>query len=296
MTHDSIMLDTQEITSNTDPEKIDSIKQDGIVITFTSPTGGSGKTINTLMTATTLAQSSKKAYEMGQTDKPLSVVVVDLDVLDGQLGYMFGQRLPTTLDVSVYDLPVDKQHLQDTLVYHPDLGVHALLAPQQADLVSPEFYRDAIRQLKTMFDVVVLDTAVCTDDYIKAVALPEADAIVLVTRFSVSSLASLERWTKTVVAPESEGGYGVPRGKLGVVINHVDNPRSVDKEKFSTALDNIPIIEVIPSETVAVTSAVNNNHLADLVYHKTLGSVHFSLAKKIARTRGFTLLPLVADK
>lgn len=273
--------------------------KNGLVVTCTSPKGGSGKTTVALLTATMLAQSSQKAYEQGLTDKPLSVVVVDLDVFDGQIGFVLGQRTPTALNIAVSESIIDPELIMNNLVYSERMGVHALLAPVRgltAKITTPKFYRNVIHHLKTMFDVVIIDTSVQHyDDHIKTVALPEADAILLVTTLAVQSIMGLGRWLQVATAPRSEGGHGADRHKMGVVVNQsLANVGMGEKELAAAAFD-VHMLVAIPLDTLAVQASGNANRLEDLVTHPTIGPAYYNLAKKIAKARGFVLAPLIVD-
>lgn len=273
--------------------------KNGLVITCTSPKGGSGKTTVGLLLATTIAQASKKAVEKGLTDKPLSVCVIDIDVFDGQIGFVLGQRTPTALNIAVSESIIDADLVYNNLVYNERMGVHALLAPVRgltAKITTPKFYRNVVRILKTMFDVIIIDTSVQHyDDHIKMVALPEADAILLVTTLDVKSVMGLGRWMQVATAPRDQGGHGADKHKMGVVVNQsIPNVGMGEKELAAAAL-GVPLLVAIPLDTLAVQSAGNANRLEDLVMHPKIGPAYYNLARKIGKTRNFVLAPIIDE-
>ena len=273
--------------------------RDGLVITVTSPTGGSGKSSTALLLGTTLAQASKKAHEAGLSERPLDVVIVDLDIFDSHLGFLLGQRTPTALNILLSETPDAPETIKSNLYYSAGMGIHALLGPvtvQTAQFVSPAFYRDTIRTLKTMFDVVILDTSVNHyDDLIKTVALPEADAILLVTTLSNGSINAINRWIDAATAPLSEWGYGVDLNKVGVVVNQaIQGVGAGVGANLISAAQGVPLLVAIPLDTAAVQAAGNATRLEDIVLHPTIGPAYFKLAAKIMR--GTALLPLIDDK
>ena len=279
--------------------KIDT-SRDGLVITVTSPKGGSGKSSVALLTATELAKASKKAYEAGLSERPLDVCIVDLDTFDGQLGFVIGQMRPTALNVATSSTPNDPATIKSNLVYNERMGIHALLAPvrgKTATYTTPSFYRRTIRTLKTMFDVVILDTSVqYLDDLIKTVALPEADAILLVTTLDIKSVKGLARWMNVAVEPVSEGGHGIDLHKVGVVVNGSVHGVGMGTTELVSAALGAKLLVAIPLDTLAVQAAGNANRLEDIIFHPTIGPAYFKLANRVVKPRGIKLLPVIEDE
>lgn len=300
-----IEANTREELSKAAPVKIDATQRvdtsrNGLVITVTSPKGGSGKSSVALLTATELAQASKKAYEAGLSDRPLDVVIVDLDTFDGQLGFVIGQMRPTALNVATSSTPNDPATIKSNLVYNERMGIHALLAPvrgKTATYTTPSFYRKTIRTLKTMFDVVILDTSVqYLDDLIKTVALPEADAILLVTTLDIKSVKGLARWMNVAVEPVSEGGHGIDLHKVGVVVNGSVHGVGMGTQELVSAALGAQLLVAIPLDTLAVQAAGNANRLEDIIFHPSIGPAYFKLANRVVKPRGIKLLPVIEDE
>jgi cellulose biosynthesis protein BcsQ len=302
---DELLAKAVAETSKTVSIKVDSANKvdtsrNGLVITATSPKGGSGKSSVALLVGTTLAKASKKAFEAGLVERPLDVVIVDLDTFDGQLGFVIGQMRPTALNVAMSSTPNDPATIKSNLVYNERMGIHALLAPvrgQTATFTNPTFYRNTIRTLKTMFDVVILDTSVQHyDDLIKTVALPEADAILLVTTLDIKSVKGLARWMNVAIAPLNEGGHGIDIHKVGVVVNGSVHGVGMGSQELVSAALGAPLLVAIPLDTLAVQAAGNANRLEDIVFHPTIGPAYFKLANKIVKSRGIKILPIIEDE
>lgn len=278
--------------------KVDTSKN-GMVITCTSPKGGSGKSTVALMTATTLAQSSQKAYKQGLVEKPLSVIVVDMDVFDGQLSFVLGRIRPTALNIAVSDEVIDADLVAKNVIHHERMGIDALLAPargQTAKVTTPKFYQKVIRILRTMYDVVILDTSVQHyDDHIKMVALPEADAILLITTLDRKSVLGMSRWMQVATTPREEGGHGVDKRKIGIVVNQSLQNVNIGKVELEAAAMHAPMSVAIPLDTLAVQSAGNANRMEELVYHQSIGPAYYKLAKKIAKVIPSQLVPIIDD-
>jgi hypothetical protein len=148
-----------------------------------------------------------------------------------------------------------------------------------------------------MFDVVILDTSVQHyDDLIKTVALPEADAILLVTTLDIKSVKGLARWMNVAIAPISEGGHGIDIHKVGVVVNGSVHGVGMGSQELVSAALGAPLLVAIPLDTLAVQAAGNANRLEDLVFHPTIGPAYFKLANKIVKSRGIKIIPIIEDE
>jgi MinD-like ATPase involved in chromosome partitioning or flagellar assembly len=132
----------------------------GSVIAVTSFKGGVGKTDVTISTATALAKRTING-------RNLKVCVVDMDTRDGHIGEMLQTASPNMLTLYVgsgsWDLQaVNQELIRSHLVSNPELGVDFLLAPQRsrsADYLSKEFFTRVYATLRTMYDVILLDSS-----------------------------------------------------------------------------------------------------------------------------------------
>lgn len=279
-------------------EKVDT-SRNGLVVTVTSSKGGSGKSSVAILLATQLAKSSKKAYDAGQADRPLDICVVDLDTFDGQLGFVLGHMTPTALNIALAEGIRDAALVKSNLVYNERMGIHALLAPVRgatARFTDPTFYAEVIGILRTMFDVVILDTSVQHyDELIRTVALPLADAILLVTTLDIKSVKGLARWMDVARRPVTDGGHGVDRSKIGIVVNGSLEGVGMGNQELTTAALGAKLLVAIPLDTRAVQAAGNANRLEDIIEHPTIGPEYFRLATRVGKARGFNLLPVLEE-
>lgn len=268
----------------------------GMIIASTSSKGGSGKSTVALCTASMLYHASRLASEAGQSDRPLDVVVVDMDVRDGQIGFFLSQSAPTILNIFTSQ-DFSRTNIRQNLVYDERLGIHALLAPKRArtaDYVTPELYWDIINKLRTMFDIVILDTSVnYLDPLISEVVLPLADAVLFVTNMSRGSVFGMTRWITEVTLSKEEGGSaGISKDKIGIVVNQSMGNVGFDQKNLELAASEVPLLVSIPMDSAAVLTATNNNHLDAIVLrHPTISPAYYDLIGKILQGSRPTIQP-----
>lgn len=273
--------------------------QRGVIIVSTSSKGGSGKTTVGMLTGGMIRLASQTAVDQGLREKPLSVVLVDMDIRDGQIGFIIRQLTPTALNIFL--LPEkSKEVIQDNLVFDEDLKVSALLAPKRAanaDFLSPEFYVHIIDQLAEMYDVVILDTSVdYTDVLLSKVVLPMSDAIMFVSNLSVGSIYGMNRWLDEVTTPTSDGGPGISKNKIGIVINQA-MPNLIDMGIVRDAADGTEILVTIPQDTTGfVTSATNTNKMSHILkFSQEISPAYLSIIKQLLPNEVFAD-PLIASE
>lgn len=275
--------------------------KNGKVITVTSSKGGSGKSTVAICLGIAMTKASQKAHERGLVEEPLRVCVVDLDTFDGQLGFVLNQSRPTSLNIALANTPIDDDLIWNNLVYNERMGFHALLAPVRgvtARYTDGDFYIDVISHLKKMFDVVILDTSVQHyDEIIKRVALPLADAILLVSTLDIKSVKGLARWMNEAAETKERGGHGLNMDKVGVIVNGSIHGVGIGNPELTAAAMGAPLLVSIPMDTKAVQLAGNSGRLEDIVLeHPTIGPAYYKLAKRFAKTLDTTLVPIIEDE
>lgn len=293
----------EETTStSTDPENpyagdgYQGPPRNGMIIASTSSKGGSGKSTVALCTASMLYHSSRLAAEAGLAPRPLDVVIVDMDVRDGQIGFFLSQSAPTILNIFTSQ-DFSRMNVRQNLVYDERLGIHALLAPKRArtaDYVTPELYWDIISKLRTMFDIVILDTSVnYLDPLISEVVLPIADAVLFVTNMSRGSVFGMTRWITEVTLPLDQGGSaGISKDKIGIVVNQSMGNVGFDQKNLELAASEVPLLVSVPMDSAAVLTATNNNHLDAIVLrHPTISPAYYDLVGKILQGKYPTVAP-----
>jgi cellulose biosynthesis protein BcsQ len=245
-------------------------------ITVTSSKGGSGKSTASILLAGSIARASADA------GKPLSVCLIDLDTRDGQVASLIGKFMPTALNIRVQ--PVwDEERIRRNLVHAEGLGIDTLLAPirpRTADTVGPDFYRTIVRSLQRMYDVVIMDTSVqYLEPLIAEVALGEADEILFVTTLASTAVQGMARALREITAPLDESGLGIPREKIGIIVNQSVANVGMERDQVLAAGLGVPVVGVIPLATKDVLTATNLNRMYALLDHPLLGPAYNELGR-----------------
>jgi cellulose biosynthesis protein BcsQ len=245
-------------------------------ITVTSSKGGSGKSTASILLAGSIARASADA------GRPLSVCLIDLDTRDGQVASLIGKFMPTALNIRVQ--PVwDEERIRRNLVHADGLGIDTLLAPirpRTADTVGPDFYRTIVRSLQRMYDVVIMDTSVqYLEPLIAEVALGEADEILFVTTLASTAVQGMARALREITAPLDESGLGIPREKIGIIVNQSVANVGMERDQVLAAGLGVPVVGVIPLATKDVLTATNLNRMYALLDHPLLGPAYNELGR-----------------
>jgi len=250
-----------------------------LTIAVCSSKGGSAKSTTALMLGSQISHSS---YAAG---RPLKVAIVDLDIKDSQLGSMIGHVMPTALNIRVHDEWSDEV-IKEHMVRANDLGVDCLLAPMRprsADVVGPEFYKVVIKSLQRQYDVVILD---CNVDYTSRlntdVVFPMSDEILVTTTMVITAVAGLARMIREMTTPETQGGMGLPRDKIGIVVSQNLADVGMSRDDILAAGMGVPIVGVIPLMTKDVITATNLKVMHKLLVHPALGPAYYRLATTCA--------------
>jgi len=245
-------------------------------ITVTSSKGGSGKSTVSILLAATIARASAEAGD------PLSVCLLDLDTRDGQVASLIGKFMPTALNIRVQ--PVwDEERIRRNLVRAESLGIDTLLAPirpRTADTVGPDFYRTIVRSLQRMYDVVIMDTSVqYLEPLIADVAFRESEEILFVTTLASTAIQGMARALREMTAPADESGLGVPRDRIGIIVNQSVANVGMERDQVLAAGLGVPVVGVIPLATRDVLTATNLNRMDALLEHPLLGPAYSDLAR-----------------
>jgi pilus assembly protein CpaE len=201
------------------------------LITVLGPKGGTGKTLLATNLAVALAQ------------RDMNVVLIDLDLQFGDIGLALGLSPERTL----YDLmkagpPFDHEKVDAHMIRHTS-GVKVLIAPtrpDQASAISIDYMRDIYASLRTMCDVVIVDTPPgFTPEVIATIDV--SSEICMVGMLDSLSLKN------TKLGLETLDLMGYDTNNVSLVLNRADSRVGITPEDVATIVGRAPDV-LIPSD------------------------------------------------
>lgn len=256
--------------------------RNGKVVAVTSSKGGTGvTTISALMTAY-ISHATAVAAKKDKNAEPAKVCLVDLNLRNGQLGFVIGALQPSVL--KMYSEGVTYANLKDTAIYSENLQADCIVLPQKPRLANNlplEFFGDLLEILKRYYDYVILDVPAgfvgMELDLVERLVYPTADLIVYVTDCSSTSLLSMARWIETVKAPLDKDGMDIPVEKLGVVVNDYIPDIGISGERIAKMSRGLPVITATPSNRKLAIKAINHQSsqamLKDEAFKDAIGTL-----------------------
>jgi hypothetical protein len=111
------------------------------------------------------------------------------------------------------------------------------------------------------------------------VALGEADEILIVTTLASTAVQGMARALREITAPLDESGLGIPREKIGIIVNQSVANVGMERDQVLAAGLGVPVVGVIPLATKDVLTATNLNRMYALLDHPLLGPAYNDLAR-----------------
>jgi pilus assembly protein CpaE len=201
------------------------------LICVLGPKGGTGKTL----ISTNLA--------VGLARRDMNVVLVDLDLQFGDIGLALALSPTRTM----YDLmkagpPFDHEKLDRHLMKHAS-GVKVLVAPTRPDhasAVSIDYLRDVYASLRTMCDIVIVDTPPgFTPEVIASIDV--STSLVMVGMLDSLSLKNTKLGMETLEL------MGYPGESVSLVLNRADSRVGISHEDVAAILGRTPDV-LVPSD------------------------------------------------
>lgn len=251
----------------------------GKVIITNASKGGTGKSTTNASVAACVVKRSREAVELGIESRPLKSIIVDVDVRDGQVGFITGLTKPTV--VELHQAGLTEQNLERTILHDDGLDVDVILAakrPRKSFSIEPEFYADLIKMLRKRYDFIFFDTSVnYLEPLLADVCYPRADHILFVTEPVVTSLFSMTRWILETTNPKNRNGFGIPKSRVSIIINKYMPDIGLPSSRIVKAAQGIDIVSVVPSMPRATNLATNEQSLETLLeipgYAKPISSI-----------------------
>jgi pilus assembly protein CpaE len=195
------------------------------------PKGGTGKTLVVANLGSALAQQGRR------------VVLVDLDLQFGDLGLALGLAPERT----IYDLAksgggLDHEKLEDYLTTHSS-GMRVLLAPtrpDQASVITVELLREVYRLLRSMCDIVIVDTP----PGFTAEVIASIDTSTQICMVGMLDSLSLKN---TKLGLETLELMGYPSDRVALVLNRADTKVGITREDVAAVIGRQPDV-MVPSD------------------------------------------------
>ncbi len=211
----------------------------GQLVTVFSAKGGCGKTTTATNLAAALAASGKW------------VCLVDLDLAFGDVAIalqLFPER--NISDLSAASGSIDRKAVSSVVTHH-SAHLDTVLAPVEpgaAETITAAVVGDMLQTLKTMYDVVVVDTPPAFTDHVLT-AFDASDHLALVTSLDVPALKNLKLTLETLDL------LGYARERWHVVLNRADAKVGLAVEDVQKTLRTTISVQVPSSR--AVPASVN---------------------------------------
>ena len=217
----------------------------GKIISVFSNKGGNG--------ITTIAANLSDAIVRYHNKK---TVIVDLVLSHGDLSMFFNVSPSySIMDLAKNSAKADYDFLHSLLVKHSS-GVYILAEPpmiEDAEEITAPMVRDVLFALRSMFDVIIVDTAHQFDER-TLTALEMSDTILLVTLLNIPSLKN------TMKCLDLFERLGMRDERVRLVISRYLASDEIPKEKIEGIL-KMAVYSTIPNDYPTVISSVNRGKL-----------------------------------
>ena len=214
---------------------------EGKIVTVFSAKGGVG--------CSTIAVNMAIALQQNAASK---VVVVDTSLQFGDVGVLLNLYASRTMaDLAAHADELDDELINDIFIPHSS-GVKALLAPSRpevADTITPALLTEILTRLRTMFDVIIVDTGSILDDIVLNV-LDVSDKIIVVTTPEIPAIKDAKLFFEVTEALEYE------RGRFIFVLNKTDKRINIRAEDIAANI-KYNVEGQLPLDERSVTTAVN---------------------------------------
>jgi pilus assembly protein CpaE len=217
------------------------VEQARLILLY-SAKGGVGKSLIATNLAVALARRTKAR-----------VAMVDLDLQFGDVGMLLGiNSSHGIVDLAQHLEHIDHEFIREIMVEGPS-GLKVLQAPtrpEYADLVTIDHVRRILREVRGMFDYVVVDSNDNLDD-INIELLEMADQVVVVTS---GSMLAIKDTKLTLQILES---LHIPPDRVLLALNNPDAFSEFSAESVEANL-HFPISVQIPYDAKTVIRSVNH--------------------------------------
>lgn len=187
-----------------------------------------------------------------QQDAAGKVALVDTSLQFGDIGVLLNLYASRTLsDLAAAADDIDDELISDVFLAHSS-GVKALLAPprpEMAESITPALVVDVLDRLRTIFDIILVDTGSTLDETVLNV-LDISDKIIVVTTPEIPSIKNAKLLFEVTEALEYD------RSRIFFVLNKVDKRINIRAEDIEANI-KYRIESQLPLDERAATNSVN---------------------------------------
>ena len=214
----------------------------GKVVTFFSPKGGVGRT--------TLAVNFAVA---ARTELGLRVAIVDGGLQFGDVGVLLNlnPKNQSIADVAREMAQGNLDTLESTMVDH-STGVRVLMAPpspEMAELVTPDHLVKIIAQLRSTYDLVVVDSSPLLQD-VTLSFLDQSDLVLALLTLEITNFKNMRQF----LALTDQLGY--PEDKVQLLLNRADSGYGIRQQDVESSIGR-KISHSVVSDGRTVVYALN---------------------------------------
>jgi pilus assembly protein CpaE len=213
----------------------------GKIVTVFSAKGGVGCSTVAVNVAISLQQNAAS-----------KVAIVDTSLQFGDVGVLLNLYASRTVaDLASLADELDDEIINDIFISHSS-GVKVLLAPPRpevADTVTPGLITDVLERLRTMFDIIIVDTGSVLDDVVLNV-LDISDRIIVVTTPEIPSIKNAKLFFEVTEALE------YTRNQIIFVLNKADKRINIRAEDIEANI-RYKLEGQLPLDERTVTTSVN---------------------------------------
>ena len=214
---------------------------EGKIVSVFSAKGGVG--------CSTIAVNVAIALQQNAAGK---VAIVDSSLQFGDVGVLLNLYASRTIaDLAPHANELDSELIEDIFISHSS-GVRAMLAPprpEEADTVTPKLITDVLGRLRTIFDIIIVDTSSVLDDVVLSI-MDVSEKIMVVTTPEIPAIKNAKLFFEVTEALEYD------RERIMFVLNKADKRINIRAEDIEANI-KYKIQGQLPLDERSVTNAVN---------------------------------------
>lgn len=230
----------------------------GHVVSVTSSKPRVGKSTAAVLLASAFARQPNFIEE----NDGYKILVLDLDVMDGEISSIL--KTTSKGSIGIYEEGViNRETILKHIEYKEDLGIYALpISDKKVNAsghLGEQFFCKLLDELKTIFNVIIIDTESNDIAHSNQKAFDISDVIILASNVDRSSEYGVRAWLSS---------YNKNRGNVKKVTTLLTN---TPKLQVMANLDDIrrtfsplSILGNVPMDSVGLLSAFRRNDLAGL--------------------------------